>query len=224
MTASAFYRLAGRQIRDLVQPCGFKKSGRFFYRITEEGVIQQFCMLWLHRAFTLRFYLSSVYGYHGRNIEGAEIFEITNGSHNQWLSDARSGFERTADNPVSDAAEICTRAVADTLLPFFESHRDPDSARAFIVSHEPRILSGTEPYDIRELGLFLSLGDLDSARDFLVHYIENSDRYNQNWWREAAPEYHRLLDAICSDDAAYLSAYMEDKKNAAFAEYKWRNR
>ena len=51
MTASAFYRLAGKQIKELVNPYGFKKNGRFFYRITEDGVVQQFCMLWLYRSF-----------------------------------------------------------------------------------------------------------------------------------------------------------------------------
>ena len=222
MTASAFYRLAGKQIKELVKPYGFKKNGRFFYRITEDGVVQQFCMLWLYRSFTLRYYLSSVYGYNGLDIEGDEIHGIINGSINQWISDDCTGYDACADNAMDFATAICLKNVQDVLIPFFETHKDPKSAREHIAAHNPRITGGFDKYDLRELGFYLSLGNMEACQDFLVHYIKNSDKYNPNWWRKTEQEYHCLLDAICTNDTAYLSTYMDNKKRATFAEYKWK--
>ena len=223
MSAIAFYRLAGKKIKELVQPYGFKKNGRFFYRITEEGIVQQFCLLWLHHSFTVRFYLSSIYSDNGKDIEGAEIYEIINGSVNQWLSESCSDFVITTNNFVLDAANLCTQAVQNTLLPFFELHRDPVSARNFITGHSPRITQGLDKYDIRELGLFLSLGDVSSVRDFLEYHIEHCDRYNKHWWNGVEQEYRHILAAIDANDKEYLSLYMDDKRNKTYSEYKWKN-
>ena len=222
MSASTFYQLAGKQIKELVKPCGFKKNGRFFYRITEEGVIQQFCLLWLHNSFTIRLYLSSIYGYNGRDIEGAEIYELINGSINQWLSVPHSGYQIDPNNSESSAAAICVQVIKDTLFPFFESHKEPLSAREFVAEHNPRVASGIDKYDLRELGFYLCLGDFVSVQDYLTYYIENRNKYNPNWWRTVEQEYNQLLDAICMNDRDYISGYLEKKKKATYAEYKWK--
>ena len=224
MSASTFYQLAGMQIKEFVKPYGFKKNGRFFYRITEEGVVQQFCLLWLHNSFTIRFYLSSIYGYNGCNIEGAEIYELIDGSINQWLSDHRSGYQIDSENLKGSAADICIRVVKETLLPFFESHKDSLPAKDFVVKHNPRVTSGIDKYDIRELGFYLCMGDITSVQDYLTYYIENHDRYNKNWWSGVEQEYHQLLDAICNNDSEYIALYMDEKKNATYAEYKWKSK
>ena len=221
MSASAFYQLAGKQIKDLVQPYGFKKNGRFFYRITEEGVIQQFCLLWLHNSFTIRFYLSSIYGHNGRNIEGTEIYELINGSINQWLSDPRSGYQIDLENPENSAATSCAQVVKDILLPFMESHQDPHSAKDFVVEHNPLVARGINKYDIRELGFYLCIGDLTSVQDYLTYYIENHNQHNKNWWNIVEQEYHQLLDAICANESEYIALYLDEKKKATYAEYKW---
>lgn len=222
MSSNTFYQLAGKQIHEFIKPYGFMKNGRFFYRITEEGVVQQFCLLWLRNRFTIRFYLSNIYGYNSRSIEGAEIYELINGSINQWLSDPRSGYQIDAENPENSAANICIQAVKDTLLPFFESHKDILAAKDFVVRHNPRVARGIDKYDISELGFYLCMGDFLSARDILVYYMENCHKYNQNWWNTVQQEYHQLLNAICANDRQYLAGYMEEKKIATYTEYKWK--
>ncbi len=218
MSAKTFYQIAGKRIKEIVQPYGFKKNGRFFYRITEEGVVQQFCLLWLHNSFTLRFYLSSIYNDNWCKTEGEEIYELINGTNNQWLCDHLSNSQINPEG----ASDICIQAVKDILLPFFESHKDPRSAKDFVVKYNPCAASDIYKYDIRELGLYLCIGDLDFVQEFLVHYIENSDRYNKSWWRTVEQEYHQLLDAICTGDREYISLYMDQKKNATYLEYKWK--
>ena len=217
MLASTFYPFAGKKMKEMVKPYGFKKNGRFFYRITEEGIIQQFCLLWLHNDFTVRFDLSSIYGYNSRDIEGSEIYELIDGSK-RWLSWSYSPCSQAPQQ----AADLCVQAVQDVLLPFFESHKDPLSVRDFLVAHHPAILKDTHPYDLRELGLHWCLEDWDSAKDFLSHYIENHDRYHPRWWCEVEQEYRQLLQAICSDDHKYIAQYLEEKKAATYAEYKWK--
>ena len=212
MSASTFYQLAGKQIKELVRPYGFKKNGKFFYRITEEGIIQQFCLLWLHNDFTIRFYLTIIFGYNGRDIEGAEIYEITNGSINQWLSDCRSGYQIDPEFPENNAANICVQAVKETLLPFFESHKDPLSAKDFVVKHNPRVTRGIDKYDIRELDFYLCTADIASVQDYLTYYIENHHRYNKNWWNTVEQEYYQLLDAICLNDREAIALYMDEKR------------
>jgi len=224
MFANTFYRLAGKQIKALVQPHGFKKSGRFFYRITEEGIVQQFCLLWLQGFFTVRFYLSSIYSDNEKGNEGEEIYMLINGSFNEWLSDAYSDSIQPTISFVTTAAEVCTQAVQNTLLPFFESHKDPFSARAAIIRHNACIAQGAKKYDLRELGLFLSLGDTASARDYLKYHIDNCDRFNHLWWQDVEQEYRQLLAAICAGDQEYLSSYMNDKKSKTYAMYKWTGR
>lgn len=224
MSANTFYQLAGKQIKELVQPYGFRKSGRFFFRITEEGIVQQFCLLWLHNHFTIRFFLSSIYGYNGRKIEGDEIYELINGSFNQWLSDPRSGYQIAPESPETSAANICVQVIKDILLPFWESHKDPLSAKDFVTNHSPRVANGIDKYDIRELGFFLCIGDMVSVQDFLVYHIENYDKYNKNWWNTVEQEYHQLLDGICTGDHNFISCYMEEKKTATYQEYKWESK
>ncbi|MBQ2667753.1 MAG: hypothetical protein IJF56_03915 [Clostridia bacterium] len=216
MTAREFYSLAGKPIGQFVKPFGFKKRGRFFYRITDDGVIQQFCLLWLNRIFTVRFDLSSIYSHNGHDNEGDEIYQIIDNS-NDWLSDYHSHVET-----LDAAAAICFESVKDILLPFFETHKDPKSAREFIVTHNLRIQGGYNKFDLREIGFYLSMGDMNACRDFLVHYIENSSKYNQIWWREVEQEYQRLLDAIVCNDTEYISDYMNNKKKETYAEYKWK--
>ena len=224
MASNTFYQLAGKKMRELVKPYGFQKSGRYFFRITEDGVVQQFCLLWLYNSFTIRFYLSSIYGCFGRNGEGMEISELINGSINQWLSDPRLGYCVNTDYTEEAAADICLQVTKDVLLPFFESHKAPLSAKVFMINHNHTIANGIAKYDLNELGFNLSLGDLDSTRDFLVHHIENADMYNKLWWKEVKQEYHQLLDAICTEDCNFISSYMEEKKNATYAEYKWKGK
>ncbi len=222
MLANAFYRLAGKQINELVKPYGFKKRGRYFYRITSEGVVQQFCLLWLHQAFTIRFYLSSIYGANSHIIEGSEIYELINGSNNQWLSDDFADDEMDLNSLINSAADICLQAVQTILLPFLDSHKDPQSAKAYIVKSDPHILSGTVKYDTRELGFFLAMGDMTSAQNFLLYYIDNCESFNKNWWISIEGEYRSLLNAIRTEDRAFISDYMEKKKSTTYREYKWK--
>ena len=39
---------------------------------------------------------------------------------------------------------------------------------------------------------------------------------------EVEQEYRQLLQAICSDDHKYIAQYLEEKKAATYAEYKWK--
>jgi len=223
MTAQAFYSFAGQQIKDIVSPYGFKKKGRFFYRITEDGVVQQFCLLWLYRDFTIRFEMASVYGECDLKTEGAEISQLIDGSFNGWLTGFpfESRFD-PEDNPIDYAADVCVQAVKSTLLPFWEAHKDHRSAHAFVSRHSSPVAWGGDKYDARELGFFLGMGDMTSAMDYLLYRIENADKYNKYWWNMVKEKYHQLLDAICLEDQEAISQYMDEKKKATYAEYKWK--
>ena len=91
-----------------------------------------------------------------------------------------------------------------------------------VAEHNPRVASGIDKYDLRELGFYLCLGDFASVQDYLTYYIENRNKYNPNWWRTVEQEYNQLLDAICMNDREYISGYLEKKKKATYAEYKWK--
>ena len=55
------YAATHAQFVPLVQPLGFRCIGnRYYYRIVGD-VVQQFCVLCLHRQCTIRFGMSSVY-------------------------------------------------------------------------------------------------------------------------------------------------------------------
>ena len=83
MRASEFYKAAKAAIDPMVKPLGFRRCGRFYYRIVND-IVQQFCLFWLRFDFTVRFRVTSVYDSSAELIEGDEIYQLINGT-NEWL-------------------------------------------------------------------------------------------------------------------------------------------
>ena len=78
------YAATHAQFVPLVQPLGFCCIGnRYYYRIIGD-VVQQFCVLCLHRQCTIRFGMSSVYEENDRKNEGAEVYTLIDGTK-RWI-------------------------------------------------------------------------------------------------------------------------------------------
>ena len=94
MLSFIFCAFACKEIEKIVRPLGFKRYHRFFYRITDDGVVQQFCLLCLHSKFTIRFTLNSIFCDNDKTKEGSEICQIIDGT-NSWIGE---NFDRSVIN------------------------------------------------------------------------------------------------------------------------------
>lgn len=83
---NAFYSAVRKQIEPQVAPLGFCLDRQYYYRIVQD-VVQQFCPLWLHHDFTVRFTLRSLYQDNTRRAEGLDVMQLVDGS-NRWLGSA----------------------------------------------------------------------------------------------------------------------------------------
>ena len=80
-----------KEIEKIVRPLGFKRYHRFFYRVTDDGVVQQFCLLFLKGKFTIRFTLNSIFSDNDKTKEGSELYQVIDGT-NSWIGE---NFDRS---------------------------------------------------------------------------------------------------------------------------------
>ena len=218
MFSFIFCAFVCKEIEKIVRPLGFKRYHRFFYRITDDGVVQQFCLLCLHGKFTIRFTLNSIFCDNDKTKEGSEIHQIIDGT-NSWISET---FERSVINGMTvynhkqisykEAINICKNALQDVLLPYFEKTKDSKNAHDYMIENDSLVKSGTQDFDTREIGFYLSKENYDKAREVLEYYIENKNKWNKIWWEEKEVEYQELYDAIKNNDMNYIQEYKKDKK------------
>ena len=138
MLSIVFYAFTCKEIYKIVEPLGFKKCGRFFYRITEDGVVQQFCLLCLRGKFTSRFTLNSILGDNDKTNEGSEIHQIIDGT-NSWIGEnfdinVINGMTVYNHTPISyeEAVNRCKDVLQKYLLPYFDKTKDIINAHKFI--------------------------------------------------------------------------------------------
>ncbi len=226
MLSFVFFATAGKEIKKIVKPLGFKKYGRFFYRITADGVVQQFCLLCLHGKFTIRFTLNSIFGDNDKTKEGSEIHQIIDGTK-QWIGE---NFDRNVVNGMTvynhksisyqEAIEICKNVLNEVLIPYFERAKDIKNAHKFMLENDSLVKAGTKDFDTREIGFYLSEENYDKAKQILEYYIENKDKWNKRWWEEKEVEYQRLFDAIKNSDMNYIQKYKKEKEIKTCSEYR----
>ena len=226
MLSFVFYAFTCKEIYKIVKPLGFKKYGRFFYRITEDGVVQQFCLLCLHGKFTIRFTLNSIFGDNDKTKEGSEIHQIIDGT-NHWIGE---NFDRNVINGMTvynhksisyqEAIEICKNVFNEVLIPYFERAKDIKNAHKFMLENDSLVEAGTKDFDRREIGFYLSEENYDKVKEILEYYIENKDKWNKRWWEEKEVEYQKLYDAIKNSDINYIQKYKKDKKRKTCSEFR----
>lgn len=88
---NAFYSAVIKQIEPQVAPLGFRHDRQYYYRIVQD-VVQQFCPLWLHHDFTIRFTLRSLYQDNMRRAEGLDVMQLV-GADGAGISAALSGVD-----------------------------------------------------------------------------------------------------------------------------------
>jgi len=226
MLSLAFYAFTCKEIYKIVKPLGFKKYGRFFYRITEDGVVQQFCLLCLHGDFTIRFSLDSIFGDNDRTEEGSDIYQLIDGT-NEWIG---HNFDRSVINgrtvytsktiSYAEASNMCEKVLCDVLLPYFEKTKDIKNAHKFMLENDSLVKHGTTDFDTREIGFYLLENNYDKVKEVLEYYIENKDKWNKRWWEEKEVEYQKLYDAIKKSDINYIQKYKKDKKRKTCSEFR----
>lgn len=218
MLSFVFYFLTCNEIAKIAKSLGFKRYNRFFYRITEDGVVQQFCLLCLCGKFTLRFTLNSIFCDNDKTKEGSEIYQIIDGT-NKWIGEnfGRSFINgRTIYNhkqiSYKESINICKDILQEVLLPYFEKTKDSKDAHCYMIENDSLIKSGTKDFDTREIGFYLAEENYDKVKEVLEYYIENKDKWNNRWWKEKEVEYQKLYDAIINNDENYIQGYKKDKR------------
>lgn len=223
--SSVFYVNACNNIAKIVKPLGFKKYHRFFYRVTEEGVLQQFCLLCLNGCATIRFGLSSIYSDNDKTREGAEIYQIIDGT-NKWIAEnfdksVINGMIAYNHNQISskEATDMCKKTLQDILLPYFEKTKDIKNAHNLMLENDSLVKHGTNKFDSREIGFYLAMENYYKVKEVIEYYIENKSKWNKTWWVEKEVEYQELYNAIVNNDANYIQKYKEDKKRKTCLEF-----
>lgn len=226
MLSLVFYAFTCKEIKRIVKPLGFKKYGRFFYRITEDGVVQQFCLLCLHGDFTIRFSLDSIFGDNDRTEEGSDIYQLIDGT-NEWIG---HNFDRNVingmtvytsnKNSYTEATNMCIKVLRDVLLPYFEKTKDIKNAHTFMLENDSLVKHSTTDFDTREIGFYLLENNYDKAKEVLEYYIENKDKWNKRWWEEKEVEYQKLYYAIKNGDMNYIQKYKKDKRRKTCSEFR----
>ena len=205
-----FYPAAKAAIQPLAAEAGFRSRGRHFYRITND-VVQQFCLLSLRGNYTIRFHISSVYDENRYDAEGVEVCRLIDGT-GFFLSNrpqllVPDPFDPDYRVSLETCVEVCETALRAYLLPWFE--QTADSERAFRQAQALGMLAPRgEPRARNCLGFLLALGRTEEAAALLR--------------QEPACEYRELCRAVTAQDGAFLRAYMEQKKAATYAEFKWK--
>ena len=226
MLSIVFYAFTCKEIYKIVKPLGFKKCGRFFYRITEDGVVQQFCLLCLRGKFTIRFTLNSILGDNDKTNEGSEIHQIIDGT-NRWIGEkfdmnVINGMTVYNHKPISyeEAVNRCKDVLQKYLLPYFDKTKDIINAHKFMLENDSLVKKGTKDFDTREIGFYLLEENNDKAKEVLEYHIENKDKWNKIWWEEKEVEYQKLYDAIKSNDVNYIQQYKKDKRRKTCSEFR----
>ena len=226
MLSFVFYAFTCKKIEKIVKSLGFKRYNRFFYRITEDGVVQQFCLLCLRGKFTIRFTLNSIFSDNDKTKEGSEIYQIIDGTK-KWIGE---NFDRSFINGMTvynhkqvsyeEAVSICMDALQNVLLPYFEKTKDSKNAHTFMLENDSLVKHGTTVFDTREIGFYLLEENYDKVKEVLEYYIENKDKWNKRWWEEKEVEYQNLYDAIKNNDMSYIERYKQDKKEKTCCEFR----
>lgn len=229
--SARFYQACKRAIIPVVKPLGFHSFNRYYYRITG-GVVQQFCLLWLRRNFTIRFLLSSVYDDNDRTREGDDIYRLIDGT-STFLSMRPDKF---CANPSAlfptgpllpdyeQCALVCRTALEEYLLPFFEQTTTLESAysqceeKKLVWRHE--VNGKKEPFSPSTLGFLLGMGQYSDAQLLLDFMIENHTGYNQRWWMAHQEIYVQLRNALEEKDTAFLTTYLRKKKEETYQAFK----
>lgn len=229
MRASEFYKAAKAAIDPMVKPLGFRRRGRFYYRIVND-IVQQFCLFWLRFDFTVRFRVTSVYDSSAELIEGDEIYQLINGT-NEWLGlrmvETTPGvlaYEGPCANPfhidLGQCAQVCAGAVGNYLLPFFEGMTDAQSALRLLRERGLEICPVDWPEgvdSIRSLGFLLGMGEWERAEKTLKAFLDwphaDGSYWNMMW---------KLYDALEALDVSGVLSYMDEREAATYAELKWK--
>ena len=229
MLSFVFYTLACNDVEKIVKPLGFKRNNRFFYRITEDGVVQQFCLLCLRDSFTIRFTLNSVFGDNDITKEGSEVSSIIDGT-NRWIGESfdmgnMNGMTVFYHKKLSykESVDICTEVLNDVLLPFFEKTRDIKNAHDNMLEYDSLVKNDTKDFDTREIGFCLQEGNYEKVKEILEFYIENKKEWNIKWWAEKESEFQELYNAIINNDTEYIQEYMKTKKKRTYSQLKIRD-
>ena len=226
MLSFIFYTFVCKEIEKIVRPLGFKRYHRFFYRVTDDGVVQQFCLLFLKGKFTIRFTLNSIFSDNDKTKEGSELYQVIDGT-NSWIGE---NFDRSVIDGITvynhkqisyeEAINICKNALQDVLLPYFEKTKDLKTAHDYMLENDSLVKKGAKDFDNREMGFYLSEENYDKAKEVLEYYIENKDKWNKRWWEEKEVEYQKLYDAIKKSDINYIQKYKKDKKRKTCSEFR----
>lgn len=210
-----FYSITKQAITRIVKPLGFRTQGRFYYRITG-NVVQQFCLLWINRNFTIRFHISSVFGDNDKSIEGNEITKLINGSNNMWLGQLMAANQLQQRSYIQECANTCADVLTNYLIPWFDSANN--SASAYKMAKEANIFLAThqEPDSYRCLGFLLDMERWEQSATLVKFYLDNSHLYNQKWWKPREQEYQQLYATLINKDMMYLKQYMDEKKSQTY--------
>ena len=225
MLSFVFYSMVCKEIKRIVKPLGFEKYNRFFYRITDDGVVQQFCFLCLRGEFTIRFTLNSIFADNDKTKEGSEVHKIIDGT-NKWIGE---GFDMSAINGMTvynhkrisyeEATEKCKAVLNEVLIPYFEKAKDVKIAHELMLKNDSLIKAGANDFDCREIGFYLSEENYGMVKQVLEYYLDNKEKWNKRWWKEKEVEYQKLCDAIKTNDVNYINEYKKDKKKKTYAEF-----
>lgn len=230
---NAFYSAVRKQIEPQVAPLGFRHDRQYYYRIVQD-VVQQFCPLWLHHDFTIRFTLRSLYQDNTRRAEGLDVMQLVDGS-NRWLGSAileiapdvyiaNEDFCAVTEKTIQASAAICEKMLTEHLLPWFQTNTDSASAYAACEKTGLFLLQEGAALPIAGLGFLLGMGDWERARETLKPYVEHSVNCNSRWWARMEPEYLPLYQALTRSDVPYIQNYMEEKRRKNGAEFRWQVR
>ena len=225
MLSFVLYFFACIEIEKIIKPLGFKRYNRFFYRITKDGVVQQFCLVCLRGKFTIRFTMNSIFCDNDKTKEGSEIYQIIDGT-DKWIGE---NFDRSVANGMTvyshtdisykQAVVTCKDVLRDVLLPYFEKTKALKDAHYYMLENDSLVESDTKEFDLREIGFYLAEENHDKVKEVLEYYIENKSKWNKKWWKEKEAEYQELKSAIENNDMNYVERYKEDKKRKTCLEF-----
>ena len=217
----------------LGQPHGFRCCGnRCYYRIVGD-VVQQFCVLCLHRQCTIRFGMSSVYEKNDRKNEGAEVYTLIDGTK-RWI--VESSEEIAPDIYTTDerlllpddecrtyAAARCVEVLQTVLLPWFEANTTPKQAMEAMQAVRTAEGRDMQKPQYEDIGFLLAMQQWEQAASILeAYFVAQTVPCNCTWRSEntswAIPLYH----ALQTNDLSFVRAYMDQRKNETCRAFKWK--
>ncbi len=231
--SNPIYAATHAQFMPLVQPLGFRCiENRYYYRIVGD-VVQQFCVLCLHRQCTIRFCMSSVYEENDRKREGAEVYTLIDGTK-RWIVEsskelAPSVFatDERLLQPDGDyfayAAARCTEVLQKVLLPWFEANTTPKQAMEAM-----RTVRAAEGWDMqkpqdKDVGFLLATQQWAQAAAILnAYFVTQTVPCNRIWRDENAAWAIPLCHALQANDLPFVRAYMDKRKAETCRAFKWK--